>query len=116
MSDSKVKTSIQLSERLVTEIRAEIREKLRENQSCGGKQIEPEEIDDALISVLIPLTQDRVILSVDETKELLVDEAATEALRIPLIPLSLISTTFFVGEGSRCYWIKSGGASILIKT
>lgn len=98
-------TKVVLSEPLVKQIKAEIREQIDKHEcksEPGGHSIEPGELDFAEINVLIPLIGNRIVSAIDESARVIPSEKVFNNPNIQLTPLSLISVAYFIGEGS-CY-------------
>ncbi len=98
-------TKIPLSESLVKQIKSEIADsigKLECGSNADGNTIAPDEIENAVLNVLIPLSGNRILSGIDEGARVIPPEDIFNNPNVRLTPLSLISATYFIGEGS-CY-------------
>lgn len=117
MSDVTV-TKIALSASLVDQIRSEIAnsiEKLGSGSDVGGNTITPDELEKAVINVLVPLGGNRIVSGIDEGARVIPPEEVFNNPEVRLIPLSLIPVTYFIGEGSCYVGSTLGGGSTWIE-
>lgn len=117
MSDVTV-SKIMLSESLVAQIKSEIAESIKElgcGNDGGDNAITPDELENAVLNVLIPLSGNRIVSGIDSGARVIPSEEVFNNPEIRLVPLSLIPVTYFIGEGSCYVGSTLGGGSTWIQ-